>query len=85
VDDQDFYWNFNKGEKTSAQKIWKGYFRAPLGYTKPPKNQEKAPHIKVSIDWVHGYRGSKCRNNLRYLNDGSICYHVAALAVIYDP
>jgi len=83
--EQDFYWNFRHGEKTSAQKIWKGYFKAPPGYTKPPKNQQKAPHIKATIDWVHGYRGSKCRNNIRYLSDDTICYHVAGLAVVYDP
>ena len=52
---------------------------------KPPKNQNKAPKVKASIDWVHGYRGFKCRNNINVLQDGSIAYHVAGLGVVYDP
>lgn len=83
--DQDFYWNYRQGEKAQAAKIWKGHFKEPSGYTKPPKNQEKAPHIKATIDWVHGYRGCKSRNNVRYLADGSIGYFVAGLGVVYDP
>lgn len=31
---------------------------------------------------MHGYRGSKCSNNINYLEDGSLVYHTAALGVI---
>jgi microtubule-associated protein-like 6 len=64
---------------------WKGSLKTPSGYTKPPKNQGIAPHISAKIEWVHGYKGNKARNNIKYLIDGSIAYHAAALGIIYDP
>lgn len=59
--------------------------KPPSGYTKPPKNQEKAPHVQASIDWVHGYKGHKAKNNVKYLVDGSIAYHAAGLGLVYNP
>lgn len=64
---------------------WRAQIKAPSGYTKPPKNQTKPPHIRAAIDWVYGYKGYKTRNNVKYLVDGSVAYHVAGLGVIYDP
>lgn len=74
-----------EGDEALAVKPWKGQVRAPSGFTKAPKNQEKAPKVSASIDWVHGYRGHKTRNNLGYLIDGSIVYHAAGLGIVYDP
>jgi len=34
---------------------------------------------------VHGYRGYKCRNNVRFLKNGSVAYHAAGLGIVYDP
>jgi hypothetical protein len=59
--------------------------RPPSIYSKPPKNQELAPHVKASIDWVHGYRGYKSKNNVKYLADGAFAYFTAGLGVVYDP
>lgn len=73
------------GDEFLATKPWKGQVRAPSGFTKAPKNQEKAPKVSATIDWVHGYRGYKTKNNLRYLLDGTIAYHAAGLGIIYDP
>ena len=75
----------NEGDEALATKPWKGQIKPPSGYTKPPKNQQKPPHTRASIDWVHGYKGYKAKNNLRYLVDGSIAYHAAGLGVVYDP
>jgi hypothetical protein len=61
---------------------WKKQIREPQGFMKPPKNQSVKPYISAEIDWVHGYRGSKCSNNIHYLEDGSLAYHTAALGVI---
>jgi WD40 repeat protein len=66
-------------------KPWRGQIKAPSGYTKPVKNQQKPPHVRATIDWVHGYKGYKARNNIKYLLDGSIVYHVAGLGIVYDP
>ena len=40
--------------------------------------------MTATIDWVHGYRGFKSRNNVRYLADGSVAYHAAGLGIVYD-
>jgi len=74
----------NNGDELLAAKPWKGQVRAPAGFTKAPKNQDQAPRVSASIDWVYGYRGYKTKNNLRYLADGSIAYHTAGLGVVYD-
>lgn len=59
--------------------------KPPSGYSKPIKNQAIPPHVQAKIEWVHGYKGNKTRNNVRYLIDGSIAYHAAALGIVYDP
>ena len=36
------------------------------------------------IDYVHGYRSKDCRNNVKYLKNGSIVYHTAILGIVMD-
>ena len=36
------------------------------------------------IDHAFGYRGNDCKNNIRYLKNGSILYHTASLGIVYD-
>lgn len=38
----------------------------------------------MEIDYAFGYRGNDCKNNLRFLKNGSILYHTASLAVVLD-
>lgn len=47
------------------------------------RNPDK-PDVNFQLDWVHGYRGFDCRNNLRYVNaDGSsVAFNAAGLGVI---
>jgi WD40 repeat protein len=75
----------NDADQYLAVRPWKRQIRAPPGHTKPAKNQEKAPAVNARIEWVHGYRGYKCRNNARFLVDGSIAYHAAGLGVVTEP
>lgn len=43
-----------------------------------------APDVNFRLDWVHGYRGFDCRNNLRYVTEdgSSIAFNAAGLGVI---
>ena len=42
------------------------------------------PVSNLVLDWIHGYRGSDCRNNLRYVNEQGtqIGFTAAALGVV---
>ena len=43
------------------------------------------PQARLRLDWIYGYRGHQCRQNVQYLASGEIVYFVAAAAVVYDP
>lgn len=43
-----------------------------------------APHSKLKLDWVYGYRGRDCRSNLYLLPTGEIVYFVASVVVLYN-
>ncbi|XP_047533848.1 echinoderm microtubule-associated protein-like 2 isoform X1 [Vanessa atalanta] len=42
------------------------------------------PHNKLKLEWVYGYRGKDCRNNLYLLPTGEIVYFVAAVVVLFN-
>lgn len=44
-----------------------------------------APDKKLQLEWVYGYRGKDCRNNLYYLPSNEIVYNTAAVIVLYNP
>ncbi|XP_057217479.1 echinoderm microtubule-associated protein-like 6 isoform X1 [Triplophysa rosa] len=46
--------------------------------------RQKAPDEGLRLQFVHGYRGCDCRNNLFYTQTGEVAYHVAAVAVVYN-
>ncbi|XP_051957235.1 echinoderm microtubule-associated protein-like 6 isoform X1 [Xyrauchen texanus] len=46
--------------------------------------RQKAPDEGLHLQFVHGYRGCDCRNNLFYTQTGEVVYHVAAVAVVYN-
>ncbi len=37
-----------------------------------------------SLEWVCGYRGHQCRNNLFYTATGEVVYFVAGVGVVYN-
>lgn len=43
------------------------------------------PSTLLELEWVHGYRGYDCRNNVRYLegDSSSFTYHAAALNIAF--
>lgn len=68
-----------------AVKPWMGAMKAPTdfdkdAYTKPGR----APQANLELEYCYGYRAKDCRNNLRYLKDGKIIYHAAALGIVLD-
>ncbi|CAH8433770.1 unnamed protein product [Schistosoma margrebowiei] len=44
----------------------------------------KAPDMTLKLEWIYGYRGRDCRNNLHYLPTGELIYFVAAVVVLYN-
>ncbi|KAL5964480.1 77 kDa echinoderm microtubule-associated protein [Taenia solium] len=41
------------------------------------------PEEQLKLEWVYGYRGKDCRNNVVLLPTGEIIYFVAAVVVLY--
>ncbi len=41
-----------------------------------------APESSLQLEWVYGYRGHQCRNNLYYTASGDIVYFVAGVGVV---
>uniref|UniRef100_G1KXP8 EMAP like 5 n=1 Tax=Anolis carolinensis TaxID=28377 RepID=G1KXP8_ANOCA len=43
------------------------------------------PNCHLRLEWVYGYRGHQCRNNLYYTAAKEIVYFVAGVGVVYSP
>lgn len=43
-----------------------------------------APSCQLRLEWVYGYRGHQCRNNLFYTSDKEIVYFAAGVGVVYN-
>jgi len=72
------------GDEFMAVKPWLGAMKAPSNFEPDPK-QRKAPNVKLELEYCHGYRAKDCRNNLRYLKNGKVLYHAAALGIVHTP
>ncbi|XP_072293600.1 echinoderm microtubule-associated protein-like 6 isoform X2 [Eucyclogobius newberryi] len=46
--------------------------------------RQRGPEQSLQLQFVHGYRGYDCRNNLFYTQSGEVLYHVAAVGVVYN-
>ena len=44
-----------------------------------------APPSQLKLEWVYGYRGHQCRNNLYYTQANDVVYFVAGVGVVYVP
>ncbi|XP_075239148.1 echinoderm microtubule-associated protein-like 2 isoform X2 [Convolutriloba macropyga] len=44
----------------------------------------KEPSENLKLEWVFGYRGKDCRNNILVLESGELCYFAAATAVMFN-
>ena len=43
-----------------------------------------APKSQLRLEWVYGYRGHQCRNNLYYTGNKEIVYFVAGVGIVYN-
>ena len=50
-----------------------------------PNSVGKEPSENLTLQWVLGYRGKDCRNNIVITGSGELCYFTAAVAILYNP
>ncbi|KAK4308983.1 hypothetical protein Pmani_019360 [Petrolisthes manimaculis] len=60
------------------------YVPTPLRDSYSPSAPTSPPSVKLKLEWVYGYRGRDCRNNVYQLPTGEIVYFVAAVVVLYN-
>ncbi|XP_042876965.1 echinoderm microtubule-associated protein-like 2 isoform X6 [Penaeus japonicus] len=60
------------------------YVPTPMRETYNPTGPTAQPPAKLKLEWVYGYRGRDCRNNVYQLPTGEIVYFVAAVVVLYN-
>ena len=44
-----------------------------------------APDAQLRLEWVYGYRGHQCRNNLFITGAKEIVYFVAGVGIVLNP
>ncbi|CAH1250961.1 EML1 [Branchiostoma lanceolatum] len=49
------------------------------------KKESTLPTEMLRAEWVYGYRGRDCADNLHELASGEIVYNIASVVVLYDP
>lgn len=69
---------------TIFMKPWMNNIKEPSSYYKDPINQNTPPLVDLEIEHAHGYRGSDCSNNVKFLKNGCILYHTASLGIVMD-
>ncbi|TKS67941.1 Echinoderm microtubule-associated protein-like 6 [Collichthys lucidus] len=47
-------------------------------------SDKTAPRCQLRLEWIHGYRGHQCRNNLYYTAGKEVVYFVAGVGVVYN-
>ncbi|XP_012942464.1 echinoderm microtubule-associated protein-like 6 isoform X2 [Aplysia californica] len=50
----------------------------------PGAKRKNGPTDSLRLEYVHGYRGYDCRNNVFYTQTGEVVYHVAATCVVHN-
>ena len=65
----------------AAVKPWLNRIVAPSAV---PLTDTSVPDSQLELDWVYGYRGQDCTNNVLYNSKGHIIYFVAKVVIVYD-
>lgn len=61
---------------------WKGSIAEPSAWT--GSSQNYSTDVDLNLQWVHGYRGFDCKDNIKYNASGHIVYFAAAVAIVYN-
>jgi len=69
------------GDQFMATKPWIGAIVPP---TVVPPEDPSVPDDELHLEWIHGYRASDARNNLRYNKAGEIVYSAAQAGVVLN-
>jgi hypothetical protein len=73
------------GDEWMANPVWKKTAERMV-----PPRFKNAPNVKpastLELEWVHGYRGFDCRNNIAYANQSGtqVAFTAAALGIVQD-
>eukprot|EP01114_Cavostelium_apophysatum_P005619 TRINITY_DN1680_c0_g1_i2.p1 TRINITY_DN1680_c0_g1~~TRINITY_DN1680_c0_g1_i2.p1 ORF type:complete len:1023 (-),score=268.98 TRINITY_DN1680_c0_g1_i2:52-3120(-) len=72
--------------KERGETYWplKGSVYPPTNYS-PSRNAKRPPSQTLELEFVYGYRGYDCRDNLHFNKDGHLIFNSAALGVVFDP
>ncbi|KAI8479125.1 Echinoderm microtubule-associated protein-like 5, partial [Branchiostoma belcheri] len=64
-----------------AQERFPGIYAS--GFTQK-MSDKTAPGSQLRLEWVYGYRGHQCRNNLYYTATKEVVYFVAGVGVVFN-
>lgn len=72
------------GDEFLANPAWKK--TAEKMVPKGVVGDNSKPNSNLALEWVHGYRGFDCRNNVRYVtqNGSQVAFTAAGLSIIQD-
>ncbi|KAI8515105.1 Echinoderm microtubule-associated protein-like 5, partial [Branchiostoma belcheri] len=71
------------GPVGSATKVTMATARKPEALSEA--TDRSVPPARLRLEWVYGYRGYKCRNNVHYNAAGEVVYFTAAVGIVYNP
>ncbi|EQC41165.1 hypothetical protein SDRG_01142 [Saprolegnia diclina VS20] len=72
----------SEGDEFMAVKPWIGAIVPPSKL--PVVDNTQPPSTTLQLAHAYGYQAQAASNNVRFLSNGRIVYHVAALGVVYD-
>lgn len=58
--------------------------RLLFGVNSGDMTDKLAPDSRLQLEWVYGYRGHQCRNNLYYNANGEVVYFVAGTGIVLN-
>jgi WD40 repeat protein len=73
-----------KGDEWMANPAWKKTAERMVPMEVKQCFVNAKPTSYLELEWVHGYRGHDCRNNIFYLNSNQVAFPAAGLCIVSD-